>query len=47
MSCIPYLCIILLNVANTRYKIKEFGKVDGHDLLCIIISLIGCYILNT
>lgn len=46
MSYIPYLCIILLNVANTRYKIKEFGKVDSHDLLCIAISLIGCYTLN-
>ena len=43
MSYIPYLCIILLNLANTRYKYLIYKKVDSHDILCIIISLIGCY----
>jgi len=46
MSYIPYICIILLNLSNTFYKLRKFGKMDGHDLLCIIISLIGCFTLN-
>jgi len=45
MNYLPYLCIILLNMANTRYKFKTFGKMDGHDMLCILISLIGCFTL--
>ncbi len=43
---IPYLCIILLNVYNCRYKRINYGRYDAHDLLCIGLSIIGvCVIL--
>lgn len=44
---IPYICIIILNVANCRYKRLNHGRYDIHDLFCIIISIIGiCATLN-
>jgi|ETNvirenome_6_85_1030632.scaffolds.fasta_scaffold29354_4 hypothetical protein len=46
MSYIPYILIISLNLANIRFKLRKYDTVDGHDLLCILISLVGCYTLS-
>ena len=45
-ALIPYLCIIMLNVANCRYKRLNYGRYDIHDFMCIVLSIIGaCVIL--
>lgn len=40
MNAIGYLLIIMLNVANCRFKRLAYNKYDGHDLLCIFISIV-------
>lgn len=41
MTWLPYLAIIVLNIANCRYKRLKYGQYDAHDLLCVLISTIG------
>ena len=38
---IPYICILILNIANCRYKRLNYGRYDLHDLFCIVLALIG------
>lgn len=46
MNAIPYLLIIMLGIANCRYKVQVYNKIDSHDLLSILIATIGaCVIL--
>ena len=45
-EAIPYLCILLLNIANNRYKRLTYQRYDINDLLSIVICIIGlCGIL--
>jgi len=46
MNYIPYILIISLNLLNIRFKLRKYDTIDGHDVLCVIISLVGCYILS-
>ena len=46
MNYIPFLLIISLNLLNIRFKLRKYDTIDGHDVLCVIISLVGCYTLS-
>ena len=41
MNAIPYLLIIMLGMANCRYKRLTYNQYDSHDLLCIFIAIVG------
>ena len=46
MTWLPYIAIIFLNVANCRFKRIKYGRYDIHDIMCMVISIIGiCVIL--
>ena len=46
IDTIPYLCILLLNIANNRYKRLKYKRYDINDLISIAICIIGlCGIL--
>lgn len=31
-----------INVMNLRYKYKQYGMLDGHDILSLIIVVVSC-----